>query len=159
MKKLVQLYGKKLVAICLSLILMPSIIAQVGQNLERVRAERIAFFTERMELTTSEAEKFWPVYNDYNSRKEKLNEEGRMLIRYVSNNSQNMENAEIQESLNNYVEIQKKTNDLFVAYNQNFLEILPASKVLKLYIAENQFKQYLLRKLGEARQERQGGRR
>lgn len=159
MKNLVQFYGKKLIAISLSLIIIPSLFAQVGQNFERVRAERIAFFTERMELTPSEAEKFWPVYNDYNSRKEKLNEEGRMLIKFVNNNSLNMDNAEIQESLNKYVEIQTKTNNLFVIYNQKFLDILPASKVLKLYIAENQFKQYLLRKLGEARQERQGVRR
>ena len=34
-------------------------------NVERVKAIRVAVLTEKMNLSTEEAEKFWPVYNEY----------------------------------------------------------------------------------------------
>ena len=39
---------------------------------EKLTAYKIAFFTKNLDLTPAEAEKFWPVYNDYSARKSKL---------------------------------------------------------------------------------------
>ena len=38
---------------------------QGGKNdwREKIKAEKVAFLTTRMDLTPQEAEKFWPVYN------------------------------------------------------------------------------------------------
>ncbi len=36
----------------------------------KLTAYKIAFFTQRLDLTPAEAEKFWPVYNDYLSAEE-----------------------------------------------------------------------------------------
>ncbi len=129
------------------------------QNLERIKAERVAFFTEQLELSSDEAEKFWPLYNDYSNRRDKLNEESRMLIRFVGNNMENMDEAEIDEQLNKYIEIQNKSHKLFLDYNEKFLQVLPASKVIKLYIAESKFKQWLIKRISDARQQREGNRR
>ena len=38
---------------------------------ESMRAEKIAYFTEALELSTEEAEKFWPVYNRCEKEKQK----------------------------------------------------------------------------------------
>ncbi|MDY5317469.1 MAG: hypothetical protein SPH10_03165, partial [Candidatus Cryptobacteroides sp.] len=38
---------------------------------ESMRAEKIAYFTEALELTSEEAEKFWPVYNKCEKEKQK----------------------------------------------------------------------------------------
>jgi len=43
-------------------------------NLERVKAVRVAVLTEKMNLSAEEAEKFWPVYNEYEKEQKKIRE-------------------------------------------------------------------------------------
>lgn len=135
-------------------VLLPKVItAQVTPG-ERLRAERVAFFTEKLQLTSQEAEKFWPVFNDYDNRKDKLNNEKRTLALYIERNSDNMSQQEIDESLSKYMAIQQKEYELGKEFHEKFLAILSPRKVLKLYVAENQFRQHLLERLKEQRRER-----
>ncbi len=129
------------------------ITAQVSPG-ERLRAERVAFFTEKLQLTSQEAEKFWPVFNDYDNRKDKLNNEKRTLALYIERNSDNMSQQEITENLNRYMKIQEEEYELGKEFHEKFLAILSPRKVLKLYVAENQFRQHLLERLKEQRRER-----
>jgi hypothetical protein len=39
--------------------------AQKDKIRERIKAQRIAFITQRLALTPDEAQKFWPVYNQF----------------------------------------------------------------------------------------------
>ena len=41
-------------------------------NLEKLNDYKIGFFTKKLNLTSQEAEKFWPVYNDYQSQKNQI---------------------------------------------------------------------------------------
>jgi len=116
---------------------------------ERIKAMKIAYITERIELTTDEAEKFWPVYNDYESRKINTHEELRKLHRYYAENQDNITEEKQVELLNKYIKLQKQDAELLTIYHDKFIEILPPDKVMKLYIAEVQFKSYLLRQLRE----------
>jgi hypothetical protein len=118
-----------------------------GSKHERVQAQKIAFFTERLQLTTTEAEKFWPIYNDFQSRKHKIANERRTLTQYFDENSSNMTEKEISESLDKFIELQKKETELLEMYNEKFKQILPEEKVMKIYITEFQFKNWLLKQL------------
>ena len=44
---------------------------------EKFNSMKIAYFTEELELTSAEAEKFWPVYNEYEKKKSALHWERR----------------------------------------------------------------------------------
>lgn len=129
-------------------------------NLERMEQMRIAFFTEKLDLTKSEAEKFWPIFNDYSSRREKINEDRRILFRYIQRNGDYLSEKEISESLDKYLNLEKEEKEVSVVFNQKFLEILPAKKVLKIYLADHQFKVFILNQIRENRPIRpgQGGR-
>jgi hypothetical protein len=118
-----------------------------GDRHERIQAMKIAYITERLELTSAEAEKFWPVYNDYNSKKYKVMHEIRILRRDYIENHENMNDEEHLELLEKFIKLQKEDADLLPSYQEKFIEVLPAKKVMKLYIAEIQFKNYLLEKL------------
>src|SRR6187402_2660825 len=39
---------------------------------EQIRAMKVAFFTTELDLTSSEAEKFWPIYNVYDDKQFEL---------------------------------------------------------------------------------------
>jgi len=125
------------------------IFGQAERVRERINAQRIAFFTEKIELTSEEAKLFWPVYDDYSNRRERLKSEERNQKTFLMNNSDNMSDSEIEKSLNEFISIRNKEHNLFIEYHNKFLEILSPAKVMKLYIAEDQFKQFLLQKLRE----------
>ena len=141
------------------LLCVQGVYGQVLENrLERFQAQKIAFFTDRLQLTPAEAEKFWPVYNDYNSRKDRLDEETRSLMRYVMRNADNMSAKEINDSMGKYLQLQEQGHQLFLEYHKKYLEILPPEKVLKIYITETQFKTVLLNQIRENRPLRAPGR-
>ena len=118
-----------------------------GDRHERIQAMKIAYITERLELTPAEAEKFWPVYNDYNSKKAKVLQDIRRVRRHYIENHENMNEEEHLELLEKFIKLQKEDADLLPSYQEKFIEVLPPKKVMKLYIAEIQFKNYLLQKL------------
>jgi len=130
-------------------------------NIERMESMRIAFFTEKLALTKTEAEKFWPVFNDYTNRKEKINADRRNLFRYIQRNGDYLSDKEVSESLEKYINLDKEDKELSEVFNQKFLEILPARKVLKIYLADHQFKVFILNRIRENRPigPGQGGRR
>lgn len=128
--------------------------SQFDERMERFQAQKVAFFTERMDLSSKEAEKFWPVYNDYNNRKEKLEEESRSLLRYMAKNQHNMSDGEIKESLDKYLKNQEIIHQLMLDYHKKYLEILPPAKVVRIYTTENMYRTFLLNQLRENRQDR-----
>ena len=42
---------------------------------EKIKTMKIAFITEKLDLSTSEAEKFWPIYNAFDKAQMKLRHE------------------------------------------------------------------------------------
>jgi hypothetical protein len=124
---------------------------QYRYQMEKLKSQRIAFFTEKLELTPAEAEKFWPVYNAYSEEKEKMGYETRLLHKDLMTDFQSLSDEKVKNSMAQYVNLQNKEHELFLEYHQKFLKILPERKVLLLYITEIQFKQFLLKKIGEER--------
>lgn len=117
------------------------------QTLNVIQTQRIAFFNQKMGLTPKEAEKFWPLYNEYAKKKEAYGAEKRRLVNNFESNSGTMTENDIDVTIRKFVQLSKDETSLFEEYNRKFREILPASKVFKLYLAENQFKEWLLRQI------------
>ncbi len=114
---------------------------------DRIKAKRIAFFTDKLQLTPAEAQKFWPVFNEYDLKKNALNIEKRKLTETFQNNQARMSEAEVDKIINRFIQISQQETELFESYNKKFRVILPAQKVMKLYLAETEFKVILLREL------------
>lgn len=129
-----------------------------GQNQggERIRTEKIAFFTRRLNLTSEEAERFWPVYNDFSNRRMKMNQERNALVKYASQNYSNLSAAELEEAGDKLIEFQLNEADLAREYHEKFKKVLPPEKVIKLYAAEVQFNTFLLNQLQDRRQQPAG---
>ena len=131
-----------------------------AQNLKRevLENEKIGFFTQKLNLTPAEAEKFWPLYNDYSNRKLRIQNERNGLRKYYMRNGENLSEKECKEMADKYVDLNVKEASLSKDYHPQFLKILPAKKLAQLYVAEEQFKTYLLRKLKKQRPPKKGRR-
>lgn len=102
-----------------------------GQRGERIQALKIAFLTQKLKLTSAEAEKFWPVYNEY--------EEEVKGIRAEKNDDDVLEN-------------EQKLLDIKKKYKPKFEKILGSEKVITLYNAEKEFRNVLIKRLKNQRQ-------
>jgi hypothetical protein len=149
---------KKLLIVTITLLLSAATVTE-AQTAGRIDAERTAYFTRRLNLTVDEAERFWPVYNDYSSRRDKLNQDKNSLLRYVNQNYQNLSPEELTEAGDKVIEMGKQEADLAAEYHARFLEVLPPGKVVLLYGAEMQFKTFLLNQLQQRREQASPARR
>lgn len=118
----------------------------------KLTAYKIAFFTKNLDLTPAEAEKFWPVYNDYSARKSKLQADRLLLIRYAAQNQTNMTEEEVASTADKLTRSFADEAAMVVSFNENLEKVLPPAKVIKLYQVEHQYKQQLLRELNQRRQ-------
>lgn len=117
---------------------------------DRWKAEKIAYITDAMELTSAEAEKFWPVYN-------KCECEKKQSFKIVIDAYKALEEAlqagkndnEINNLLNKYLEVQNSGKDIDSKYVSEYRKILPGKKVAKLYIAEESFRRRQIHRLNK----------
>ncbi|MDM8001858.1 MAG: hypothetical protein QUS66_02955 [Bacteroidota bacterium] len=119
---------------------------------EKLTAYKIAFFTKNLNLTPAEAEKFWPLYNDYSARKNKLQADRLLLMRYAAQNEANMSEGEFTSTADKLSQSFADEASMVVSFNESLKKVLPPAKVIRLYQVENQYKQQLLRELNQRRQ-------
>jgi len=113
---------------------------------DRIKTKRIAFFTYKLQLTPDEAQKFWPVFNEYDQKKNTITLEKRKLTETFQNNAK-ISDTETDKIINSFIRLSKQETQLIEDYNRKFRTILSAQKVMKLYLAETEFKIVLLREL------------
>ena len=148
---------KKGLSILTFVLLIPLIrLSAQNPNLEKFSMYKIGFFTKKMNLTSLEAEKFWPVYNDYQKQKNLIQREKIMLIRDFNQNESILDDSRLTEMGDKLIKYISEESSLAVAFHKSIKEILPPEKVIRYYQAENQYKIQLLKELQENRQQRRG---
>jgi len=146
------------------LILLPVFVfGQVGQppilspeKRKELEGMKVAYLTNKMDLSPEEAQVFWPVYNQYRDEIDTHREEGRKKYQIFKINQADLSDAEIKEHLSARFEYQREEIDIEEKYIDRFTEILSPQKVVALLEAEEGFKRELLKRI---RGERQEGRR
>ena len=120
-----------------------------GPQRERIDAQKVAFITDQLQLTPEEAQKFWPVYNQYNSQKEDMNREfmrGSMKFR---NREDAMTDKDAVDLADSYIKHAQRVVDLQKEFHGKLKDVLPPKKLLKLYNVEREFQRLLLQRLGD----------
>lgn len=119
-------------------------------RMEKFRTEKIAFLTTKLELTTTEAEKFWPIYNQLEKERWEAQKSRRQLEDKVREAEESLSEHEITKLTRDFAGSMQKEGTLMASYNEKFLKVLPPKKVLKLYKAENEFRMSMIRRYREA---------
>ena len=120
-----------------------SINSQNSDNKEKIKSLKVAFITENLALTESEAQKFWPIYNAYESEKDiqrRLGYEKRKAI------SDDVTESQARVMLVDFIKFERDRESLRVDFIENLLKqnVLPAKKILKLKTAEDEFNRKML---------------
>jgi len=145
---------KKVVVFLLIMLMFPVIrITAQNPNLERLNAYKIGFFSRRLNLTSQEAEKFWPVYNEYQKQKNLLQQEKISLIKNFNQNENTLSDNQLTETGDKLIAYIVQESSLAVTFHKKLKEVLPPAKVIKFYQAENLYKVQLLNELQGVKQQ------
>ncbi len=121
-----------------------SVIGQHQENSEQIKTLKIAFFTEKLDLTPEEASVFWPIYNAHENAKEALRAEQRKEIRDRFETLESLSETEAKNALARYLELEEKEEELDKAYYKRISKEFSAVRTLKLFQAEQEFRRRLL---------------
>ena len=127
-----------------------------NSNLEKLNNYKIGFFTKKINLTSAEAEKFWPAYNDFQSQRNNIQLEKVSINRDFNLNENSLSDSQLEEMGDKYVDCLVRESNLEVTFHQKLKELLPPAKVIRYYQAENQYKLQLLNELQNVRQQQKG---
>ncbi len=107
------------------------------------------FFTQRAGLTDDEANAFFPLYNELQQKKRELNREMRSAMRPEIGSQPSEEQS--LKVIDARADVNIKIAELEKEYLQKFKEVLPASKILKVQVAEEQFNSQILKDIQQSR--------
>lgn len=112
----------------------PSRNYQERPNTERVKAVRVALLTEKMSLSTVEAEKFWPVYNDYEKEQKMIREKFQ-----PNKNIMVLDDAGVEKHLMGLLDMEEELLKMKKKYFQQFSKIIGYRKVAILAKSDREF--------------------
>ena len=118
---------------------------------ENRKTQKIAFISTKLELTTEEAEQFWPVYNASEAEFKQLKKAHKAAMGEKKKISE-MSDTEVEKLLDKGLEIQQKELEIRKKYLVKFKEVLPIKKVAKLTRIEHEFRKRNSPKKGDKRE-------
>lgn len=150
---------KLLIGTILSISIAFGLQAQPGQDQlppraqEKIEAYKIAFFTEKLQLTPDESKDFWPLYNQFDNEmealKDKYNLDGKRI--------ELMSDKEVEDFIGQHLAVEEQRVKLQRDYVERFKKVLPIRKVAMLQRIDREFKIALLEEIKRRREARQGG--
>ncbi|MBS4063340.1 MAG: hypothetical protein KGZ74_02215 [Chitinophagaceae bacterium] len=96
---------------------------------EKIQAMEVGYISQKLNLTTEEAQKFWPIYNDY---KKDINQALRTF--------RNTPDADVLDRDQKIIDIRKK-------YRDRFIGIIGQPRVNTFFRAEGDFRKALMNRL------------
>ena len=118
---------------------------------EKIKAFKVSFLTTELELTSTEAEKFWPIYNAYDDKQFELrHEKMKTYMRKLKDDNVNsLSEKEAAALLSQIESTDKELYFLREKYMSNLRKVLSAKKILKLKKSEDDFNRKLLKQYKE----------
>ena len=148
---------KKIISVFLTVVLVGSVaFAQTNNKAqkknkggedwrEKVRAEQVANITSQLDLTEAEAQSFWPVYNEVQKQRREAFKASAQAYKALN---EGIEGNEVNALLQKYLDAKKAAEAIESDAIARYKKVLPANKVAKLIVAEENFRHQQIGKLG-----------
>jgi hypothetical protein len=117
----------------------------VAQNpKDKVAELRVSFISKKLELTTSESEKFWPIYNEYNDKIKALKKNLRQSYKKGVDNLTDKEAEDLYQ-----LDLKTKQAEITIheQYSEKIKDVIGAKKIVKLRVAEEEFKLEIIKNI------------
>ena len=117
------------------------------EHRERIKALKVAFITQELNMDPKLAQKFWPIYNKYEAKKLELHRREHINL----DNTATISEAKAEEMLTEYLDVEKEEYLIKKELFQDLRKILSARDIIKLHKLESDFNKKLIKEYRERR--------
>lgn len=136
---------KKLIIPLLLLLALPVFAQEKGKpDPDKIKVLKIAFITERLNLNSTEAQAFWPLYNDHEKNREALRKKYYEEIHGKIKGVEKLSEKEAADLLEKYIELELKEERLDADFYKKVSKVISAKKAVLLLRSEEDFKRQLI---------------
>lgn len=111
--------------------------SQDNDRRERIKALKVAYLTEQLELSKTEAQQFWPVYNAFEEQEHQFRKDGYSKRKDI--NVETLSEQEAKKMIDEMNSTEKKKYELREKFIKDLQTILSSKKIIKLKSAEDDF--------------------
>lgn len=138
---------KKIITLMVVLFSIVSIAQPRKEKLDKVKALKVAYITKELNLTSAEAEKFWPIYNVYDEKQFELRQIKMKTImeKFKHDGLDKLTDKEAAIILSEMEAIDEQLFVLRKKFVKDAKEVIGAKKVLQLKKVEDEFTRTLFK--------------
>lgn len=126
--------------------------AQNPEAKEKIESARIGFITKRLGLTPAQAERFWPLYNEFRTKNQAAAIDFNTFRATIANIDA-MTETQSKRLLELDLQLKQRRLDLEKEYSRRMLDVISTQQVASLRHAERDFRDILRRRIQQARQQ------
>lgn len=118
---------------------------------EKIKALKVAYITEKLDFTTDEAQKFWPIYNTFDEKQFEIrhNKMKAIIKKIEEGGMENISEKEAQNLISQIENSEDELHNLKKKFMQDLQKVIPAKKIILLKKTEEEFNRKLLREFKE----------
>jgi hypothetical protein len=139
---------KAYIILFMSMFIASGVIAQNdrGDRDDKIKALKVAFITEELDLSSESSEKFWPIYNSHHKAEREI--KGKF---YPKNKMEDMSDEEAMAFIDNRIKMEEQLLVLNKQYIADLKMVLEPKQIARLYGLEREFKRKMLRSIQDKR--------
>lgn len=142
---------KLTLSLLITLLCISTVVGQHPNKRKKIKSLKTAHITNELNLTSSEAEKFWPIYNTSEEVHHQLRSEARQLRRKLKEDFNSISESEAKIILQKSIDLQNRMHQERNKLTFDLIKFLPAKKIILLKKAEDDFTRKLIKKFKEHR--------
>ncbi|MDO6760077.1 sensor of ECF-type sigma factor [Tamlana sp. 2_MG-2023] len=122
---------------------------------DHIKSLKVAYITEKLNLSSKEAQEFWPIYNTYEDNRSKIkHEEIRSIRNEIKSNFEAMTDEDAQVLIDKLNDSEIKLHELEMDFSKELSKILPPKKIILLKVSEEDFKRKMFEEFKKRRKEK-----
>ena len=125
--------------------------AQNKAAMQKIESARIALITDRLGLSPEQAQRFWPIYNEYSTQRRQLRSQLTEARKGID--PQTLTEQQSQQMMNLRFEVKQKELNLEKDYAKRLRDVISSQQILSLRNAEDDFKRMLLQRIEQRRRQ------
>ncbi len=131
--------------IVILLLITGNFYGQHKPNKEKIKSLKVAYITEKLDLTSKEAQDFWPIYNKHEEQLETLRYRERTEVFSKLRNVEQLSENEVNKLLELHISLKEERNKIEKKFISDIRKVISAKKTFVLIQTENGFKRKLIK--------------
>jgi hypothetical protein len=138
-----------LIRVWVFVMLAATVQAQQGRPMQRIHAAKMAYISDRLQLSESQSAQFMPTYRAYEEELRTIRKPYKEKYKLRADDEGSTASA--WQYLEDDLDYQQDVIALKRKYNDRFLKVLSPQQLADMYVAEREFKRVLMKRLEERR--------